>query len=279
LIHSSFQLKTGTGYTDTAAFSCIRNTFIINQTGPVINIPDTAERANLEVNDYNMETMILEEWFQTLQKTLEDAYLTHEEPWRQSGMSGPLDRWVSLRKPVADCMDKPGSFLDIGCANGFLLECCVKWTAERNIKIEPYGLDISEKLVELAKNRLPQYMDHFYVGNALTWIPQERYDFIRTELVYVPDEYEKQYVEFLLKNYLNPGGKLLAANYGEGLTRQDIERGIIKGSHATSDIMERLEELGFSPIGHKDGYDPIKSRRIRVAILDRKSLPDFKTGE
>ena len=217
--------------------------------------------------------MTLEEWFLLVKKTLEDAYLRREEPWRQSGMSGPLERWVSLRKPVADCVDRSGSFLDIGCANGYLLECCIEWTAERHINIEPYGVDFSEKLVELAMHRLPQYKDNFFIGNAFTWLPPRRFDFVRTELVYVPAEHEKQYVGFILENYLNPGGRLLVANYGEGLTQQEIERGIMKGSHATSDILLRLRELGFTPINHKDGYDQIKNRKVRIAILSRESLP------
>ena len=209
----------------------------------------------------------LEEWFSSLRMTLEEAYLKHEEPWKQSGFSGPEDRWVSLRKLVADCIDKPGSFLDIGCANGYLLECCLKWTGERDIEIEPFGLDISEKLIELAKERLPQYADNLFIGNALTWFPPRRFDYVRTELVYVPAEYEKRYIEFLLKNHLNPGGRLLIANYGEGLTQQEIEKGIIKGAHATDNILKHLNELGFIPVQYKDGYDPVKGRRIRVAIL------------
>jgi len=214
--------------------------------------------------------MTLEEWFLSVRKTLENAYLQHEEPWRQSGMSGPLERWVSLRKPVADCVDKPGSFLDIGCANGYLLECCIEWTAEKQIKIVPYGVDISKKLIELARQRLPQYRDNFFVANAFTWLPPKRFDFVRTELVYVPDEYEKQYIGFILNNHLNPGGKLLVANYGEGLTEEEIEKGIIKGSHACGEILPHLRELGFRPIEHKDGYDPVKNRKVRIAVL---SLP------
>jgi SAM-dependent methyltransferase len=184
-------------------------------------------------------------------------------------MSGPEERWVSLRKPVADCIDRPGSLLDIGCANGYLLECCLRWTAERGISIEPYGLDISEKLVDLARHRLPRYADNFFVGNALTWVPSGRFDYVRTELVYVPSEYERRYIDFILENYLNPDGKLLVANYGEGLAIQEIERGIITGSHATTDIVERLAELGFDNVDYRDGHDPIKHRKVRIAIISR----------
>ena len=89
----------------------------------------------------------LEEWFSSLKETLEDAYLAYEEPWKQSGHLTTLERWITLRKPVADCIDKSGTFLDIGCANGYLLEYCVQWATERNIVIEPYGVDISDKLI------------------------------------------------------------------------------------------------------------------------------------
>jgi len=209
----------------------------------------------------------MEKWFETIKKTLEEAYLSHDEPWKQSGMSGPEGRWISLRKPVADCLDKSGSFLDIGCANGYLLECCLKWTTEGGFSIEPYGLDISEKLIMLARKRLPEYLDNFFVGNAFNWLPPRRFDFVRTELVYVPEEYEKQYLQFIMENHLETNGKLLVANYGEGLKKEEIEKGIIKGSHATSDILERLSELSFSADGYRDAYDPVKNRRVRIAIL------------
>ena len=98
-----------------------------------------------------MNSEDLDRWFEHTRQVLETAYLSHPEAWKQSGMSGPEERWISLRKPIAECIDRPGSFLDIGCANGYLLECCLKWTAERGIQIDPYGLDLSAPLVELAR--------------------------------------------------------------------------------------------------------------------------------
>jgi SAM-dependent methyltransferase len=207
----------------------------------------------------------LSEWFTSLRDVLETAYTGHDEPWKQSGMSGPEERWTALRKPVADCIDRQGSFLDIGCANGYLLECCLRWVAERGIIIEPYGVDLSPRLIELARQRLPQYGDQLYVDNALTWTPPHRFDFVRTELVYVPAEYERAYIERLRDHFLKPEGRLLIATYLEDDSNPG--RGILPGSHPTRHILDRLSDLGVSVIGYRDGNDPIKGSKMRVAIV------------
>ena len=209
----------------------------------------------------------LNQWFENARDTLEARYLINTEPWRQSGMSGPEERWICLRKPVADCIDRSGPFLDIGCANGYLLECCQKWNSAKDIIIEPYGIDISSKLIELAKDRFPQHKDNFIVKNAFYWIPSKRFDFVRTELVYVPAQYEKQYSEFLLDKYINPSGKLLVANYAE--EHPHPESTIVFGSHPTKNILSRLVELAFEATEYKDGFDTVKNRKTRVAVLTR----------
>ncbi len=212
-----------------------------------------------------MKTEELQQWFNGVRSVLETAYTSHAEPWRQSGMSGPEERWVALRKPIADCIHRSGSFLDIGCANGYLLECVLRWTAERGLKIDPYGLDYSERLLGLARERLPQYAGHFFLGNAFEWLPPRQFDFVRTELVYVPGEHERQFVERLLDRCVAPGGKLLIANYAEG--HPHPEKGLLPGCEPTRFLLERLAALGIQSAGYRDGYDPIKDRRVRIAIL------------
>jgi SAM-dependent methyltransferase len=212
-----------------------------------------------------MEPVDLQRWFENTRTVLETAYLSHAEPWRQSGMSGPEERWISLRKPVADCIEQNGTFLDIGCANGYLLECVVRWTGDRGLRIDPYGLDVSESLARIARQRLPGYADQIYVGNSFDWRPPFRFDFVRTELVYVPGEHEREYVRRLLEEYLKPGGRLLVANYGE--SNPNIEKGLLPGCHPARDILARLVELGFKAETYCDGYDPIKGRRVRIAVL------------
>jgi SAM-dependent methyltransferase len=219
-----------------------------------------------------MDSAELERWFENVRTSLETAYLAKSEPWSQSGMSGPEQRWTALRKPIADCIDRPGSFLDIGCANGYLLECCLRWTAERGFAIDPFGLDVSSGLLDLARRRLPHFSDHFYQGNGFYWQPSRRFDFVRTELVYVPGELERDLVVRLLERVVAPGGRLLVANYGEGSPHP--ETGLLPGCHPTRFLLERLAELRLAPIDSRSGYDPVKGRHVRVAILSAESVLD-----
>lgn len=118
-----------------------------------------------------------------------------------------------MRRPIADCITRDGTFLDIGCANGYLLECILRWTRERGLLIDPFGLDFSEKLVALAQARLPQYADHIFLGNAWEWSPPRKFNFVNTLLDYVPDELQEAFVHRLLERYVQPGGCLLVAEY------------------------------------------------------------------
>jgi SAM-dependent methyltransferase len=202
----------------------------------------------------------MDDWTARMRARLEPAYLSSSEPWKQSGFSGPEARWVALRKPIADCVDRSGSFLDIGCANGYLLECLRGWC---DFSLELHGVDVSEKLIELARARVPD--GEFTVADALSWTPPRRLDFVRTELVYVPADREAEYLRRLLREFVAPGGAVLVANYLEGA--DDVRERILPGAHPTIDLLARLAELGFSPSGVRDGFDVVKGRRTRVAIL------------
>jgi SAM-dependent methyltransferase len=182
-------------------------------------------------------------WFAANTVLLETAYLAGVEPWQQSGFGlhrpRTYARWEAVRRPVADAMDGDGTFLDVGCANGFLLECVLRWTGERGLRIEPFGLDVSERLAALARTRLPAHAGRVYVGNAWDWAPPRRFDYVRTELVYVPQPLQGAYVERLLADYLAPGGRLLAAQYRGSATSADeppIDRFLEDRGHPVVDV-------------------------------------------
>jgi SAM-dependent methyltransferase len=97
-----------------------------------------------------------------------------------------------------------------------LLESLVRWSPH---PLDPYGLDFSTRLVELARARLPRWGDRFFVGDALKWEPPQRFDFVRTELVYASEERRLEFVERLLGHVVAPGGRLIVCGYGSPRSR------------------------------------------------------------
>ncbi len=204
----------------------------------------------------------LAEWFAANKTLLETAYLAGEQPWQQSGVGlrtpRTYEHWEALRRPIADCIEQSGAFLDIGCANGYLLECVLRWTAEWGVAIEPYGLDFSEKLVALARQRLPSYADHLFVGNAWDWTPPRTFDYVRTELVYVPEPLYTVYISRVLDEFVSPGGKLLVAEYrGRENTALELT------------VDQRLVQLGFIVEAIKSGVWEGQQRTPVAVIASR----------
>ena len=66
-------------------------------------------------------------------RELEASYLQRSDPIEQSGFHGGAERWRAEREPILDAIMRDGELLDIGCANGFLLECLVEWGQERGV--------------------------------------------------------------------------------------------------------------------------------------------------
>jgi SAM-dependent methyltransferase len=150
-------------------------------------------------------------WFASMAGIFETAYLSGDNPRAQSGFGGDEVRWHAGRRPIAEAIDRDGTFLDIGCASGYLLESIVRWAPHR---VEPYGLELTPALAELARRRLPEWADRIFIGNALTWRPPLRFDFVRTELVYVPAGRRLALVRHLLDDVVAPGGRLILCGYG-----------------------------------------------------------------
>src|SRR5688572_10955388 len=88
-----------------------------------------------------------EKVFFAREQELHEAHcLAGTNPLQQSGFGRDACDWERFRRPVAGPIVRDGSFLDIGCANGLLMESVVAWAREDGYRVEPYGLDISEKL-------------------------------------------------------------------------------------------------------------------------------------
>ena len=134
-------------------------------------------------------------WHAAMADLVVPSYLASDTPWGGSGKGGTFDDWEYARSHIADAIDRDGSFLDVGCANGYLLECLPRWTSRT---LDRYGLDIAPALVDRARLRLPELAEHLYVGNALTWRAPHAFTFIRTGLESVPRDRRRELVERLL---------------------------------------------------------------------------------
>lgn len=158
-------------------------------------------------------------------RALEDSYLSHDDPIRQCGFAGGAERWREEREIILDAVDRDGTFLDVGCANGYLLECLVAWAGERGRKLVPFGLDCGARLVELARGRFPGLESHFFVTNAWDWVAPRRFDFVYTLTDCAPPDRFGEFFRCLLATVVAPGGVLIVGSYGSrsaGITLVDV---------------------------------------------------------
>jgi trans-aconitate methyltransferase len=115
---------------------------------------------------------------------------------------------------VAEALDRPGTFLDVGCANGLLMDSVHRWRG-----VEPYGLDIAPELAELARRRYPHWADRIWVGNALDWQPPRRFTYARTGLEYVPPPRRPQ----LIARLLGLCDRLIVGKFNEEVEHRTLE--------------------------------------------------------
>ena len=176
---------------------------------------------------------------------LENAYLSESDPIRGSGFAGGPERWRREREPLLDAVGGDGDLLDVGCANGYLLECLVEWARERGCELVPYGVDNGARLIERARTRLPHWASHFYVGNAWDWRPPRRFHYVYTLYDCVPQSHLDRYLRRLANDVVAPAGRLIVGAYGSR------SRG-----HAPFDVRGGLERAGFRVDGESSGGEP-----------------------
>jgi hypothetical protein len=175
----------------------------------------------------------------------ERAYLATHDPRAQSGFHGSAERWEAARRAIVDAVDRPGTFLDVGCANGLLLESIVAWSDH---DVEPYGLDFAPGLVELARSRLPQWADRIWLGEAATWTPPFHFDFVHIRFELGSIEHIRSF-----------GRRLIVSS--DGSFRQP-------DSPKAEPLAERLGQLGIEVAGELHRRSDEHQVEIAVAWVD-----------
>ncbi len=176
-------------------------------------------------------------------RTLERAYLRASTPEEGSGFGGDQHEWRQARLHITEGITRAGTFLDLGCANGLLMESVAAWCAERGLRIEPYGVDLAPGLVALARQRLPRWADRIWQGNAIDWAAPggARFDYVHVLLDCVPAGRRRDLVAHHAAATVRPRGRLLVSDYAA-----DPASGAPTAAQA-------LRTLGFSPAGESSG--------------------------
>jgi hypothetical protein len=92
----------------------------------------------------------------------------------------------------------------------------------------------------------------------MSWAPPCRFDFVRTEVVYVPEASRRRYVQRLLAEVVSPGGRLIVCSYGSA-TRPD---------NRVEPIAAYLRDWGFAVAGEAESADLNGVVFTRVAWID-----------
>ena len=186
-----------------------------------------------------------DEYFDALHDVLAEYYLADpENPYRQSGRGGGRKGWEESRRCIADAVHRSGHFMDVGCANGLLLETLMVWVGERGLTIQPHGIDFISKLVDPARERHPAHADSFEVANAFYWEPHRRYDFVRANIEDVPRGDRGEFVRRLLHRAVAPGGRLIVCYYWNDRDPRIDVPGILE--EAGLEVSARSEVPGVS---------------------------------
>ena len=177
-------------------------------------------------------------------------------PWiRGSKCLGTLEFWLATRAFIANAINKSGTILDIGCANGFLLACLSKWLKEKSLTLISYGIECDPSIVR-CKQLFPHVYDlgHFIQIDLQTFLSSPSteaptfprlFDYIYWNVWEDGCDLEEEYqVRWLCKlcSMTSLGGKLLLGLYGTK------EKNDIKANRIKAILTQNFPYIGESHI-------------------------------
>jgi hypothetical protein len=208
-----------------------------------------------------------DEYYERVRALLEDYYVSADERGDVFGGSGStgedMTSWEGKRRVIARAFDRAGGWLDVGCANGLLMETLAAWVAERGHRIEPYGLELSNRIAERARKRLPHWATRIWTGNVMKFEPPIRFDYVTALTDVVPIQSRGALLKRLARLYLKRGGRLILSCYRPGAFL------LGKPALEAESAAQILRAEGFEPVGEAEVRDPVTGApKVRVAWVD-----------
>ena len=157
------------------------------------------------------------------------------------------DEWEKGRKFIANQIDKDGSILDIGCANGFLLICLESWSGK---KLEKYGIDTNGDLIIQGKKLFPELEKRLKITGleSFRWLEEfdlpSKYDFIYWNVWdnFIFNEDKLNGLEELINLRLKENGKLILGFYHQDKNHNLEEANKVKSKFEQTEIVENKND-------------------------------------
>jgi SAM-dependent methyltransferase len=158
-----------------------------------------------------------------------------------------FEEWERGRKFIADQIDKAGSILDIGSANGFLLICLETWSGK---KLDMYGIDTNGELIIQGKRLFPELEKNLKIAGleSFRWLEEfdlpSQYDFIFWNVWdnFIFDEYKLKTLKELIDLRLKENGKLILGFYHKDKSHNLEEANKIKSKFRHTEIVENQKD-------------------------------------
>jgi 2-polyprenyl-3-methyl-5-hydroxy-6-metoxy-1,4-benzoquinol methylase len=187
-----------------------------------------------------------------MNQSLKDTYNRIAQDWDKDHSTNTW--WIAGTEKFCAYLKPGATILDAGCAGGMKTE----YLDKKGFKVT--GIDLSEKMIEIAKARMPQ--GNFFVADLLEPLKlDQKFDavFVQAVLLHIPKGKIREVLANLL-SVLNPGGiiylavKKIRPGQSEEMTVKENDYGYdyerLFSFYREGEFEGYLSELGAETVFH-----------------------------
>ena len=158
-------------------------------------------------------------FYKARQKKFQEKYWKEQTP-DLTNVNGFSVYPTDMYNNFLEYIQHDGNVLDLGCGNGLLLKHLVN---NSNRKVIPFGVDFLEQSISQAKKDiLPEFSDNFYICSIDKFFTNTKFQYIIFE-PYLVNEEDRTVIVEKLKDFLEPGGRIIVYTYHDALKNENIK--------------------------------------------------------